>query len=151
MIEKILKIGFIGFCLLFLVSSEDKETNNYKIYGNYYTCIPSEFFGIVYTEHYFHDDSTVVSMNIIHGPEIKSYKVVGDSMFFYTDYWQSKPYEISIVGQDSIVIRNEIEVITYYRLNECVDYIIDYETNGWLELQEPFLDRLNKYCQNQSY
>lgn len=150
MIEKILKIGFICFCFLLLVSSKGKESNNYKISGNYYTCIPSEIFGSVYTEHYFHDDSTVVSMNIIHGPKIVSYKLVGDSVFFYTDYWRSQPYELSIVGQDSIVIRNEIEVITYYRLNECVDYIIDYDTDGWSELQEPFLNRLNKYCQNKS-
>ena len=150
MIENFLKYGFICFCFLLLVSSKGKETNNYKISGNYYTCIPSEIFGNVYTEHYFHDDSTVVSMNIIHGPEIKNYKVVGDSIFFYTDYWQSQLYEISIVGQVSIVIRNEIETITYYRLNECVDYLIYYETDKWLELQEPFLNRLNKYCPEKS-
>lgn len=146
--EKIIKSGFFCLCFLLLVSSKGKETNNYKISGNYYTCIPSEIFGDIYTEHYFYDDSTIVSVGIIHGPEINNYKVVGDSIYFYTDYWQSPTFEISIAGQDSFVIRNEIEVITYYKLNECIDYRIDYDSDEWLNLHEPLLNRLNKYCPN---
>lgn len=150
MIEKVLKIGLICCCFVLLASSNGKEASSFKISGNYYTCIRSEIFGNVYTEHYFHDDSTVVSMSIISGPEITYYEVIGNSVFFYTDYWQSPPYEILIASQDSIVIKNETEVITYHRLNECVDYRIDYDTDGWLDLHEFFLNRLNKYCQNKS-
>jgi hypothetical protein len=127
-----------------LISPNRNEIQNQVLLGNWYYCSDS----LGYSEVYFINESEVVFYDLISGSEYLNYKVLGDSLILFSDYFVFS-FKFSKPNRDIILFRSYDDLnMTFNRLEDDIriDMLLDAFEGDYDTFREGFWVRSQGQC-----